>query len=352
MIFPWSQASSRAIKIPEHVLFKAPRGTNCIRALLRTTMLASTWGVFSSLTHAQGGGVCLHACLVCCFQEGVAHQSSTTKQGKKMKPSKLGLMVVIVVVWVGLARSVGAVPAATGHFLEWAAGRYGPSKWLGEDLVKNLVVITAAANNNNWQPRRAFQNNLPPWQPHFGMGLDKLHIVGGAMGTPGTTSFHASPSPFILQALGHIAQILQPALKDALGSATGGTSMATLFQLVFRWDRAHGHADTINEDICMPYQKAKLSRKRKKAGHVHPNVFLSSDGYLKVLCGYTHARKEVVEYAHRLVCIGFNGPPPDAAHNVVSHMCNHKWCLNPRHMRWSSIGQNLAHPQQYPPIHP
>ena len=47
--------------------------------------------------------------------------------------------------------------------------------------------------------------------------------------------------------------------------------------------------------------------------------------------------------AHRYICECVNGPPPTPKH-VAAHSCGkgHEGCVNPRHLRWATYGENEA----------
>jgi hypothetical protein len=45
--------------------------------------------------------------------------------------------------------------------------------------------------------------------------------------------------------------------------------------------------------------------------------------------------------AHRFVCKSVHGLAPSPAHEVA-HSCGKKLCVNPRHLRWATHGENIA----------
>jgi len=67
-------------------------------------------------------------------------------------------------------------------------------------------------------------------------------------------------------------------------------------------------------------------------------------GYIIILMGYRKGKggqkKKVAvrEYAHRLVCWAFNGPP--AKGQECAHLCGCVNCLAPMHLKWASREQN------------
>lgn len=45
---------------------------------------------------------------------------------------------------------------------------------------------------------------------------------------------------------------------------------------------------------------------------------------------------------HRLVCWLERGPPPTPEQSEAMHMCNNAACINPYHMRWGTMEENLG----------
>lgn len=54
-------------------------------------------------------------------------------------------------------------------------------------------------------------------------------------------------------------------------------------------------------------------------------------------------------YIHRLICEHVNGPPPEPRYQA-SHSCGkgHEGCVNPRHLRWKTPGDNQAEGPNHP----
>lgn len=46
--------------------------------------------------------------------------------------------------------------------------------------------------------------------------------------------------------------------------------------------------------------------------------------------------------AHRVVCGLAHGDPPSEAHQA-SHMCGNSLCVNPKHLKWCTFGENQSH---------
>lgn len=258
----------------------------------------------------------------------------------------VGLVVLLVVC---TTTSTHGMATATGDFKKWAAARYGPgiASPIGVTIPAHML---AGGNglpfqehflNAEWRPWADGQDGQPAvvWAKR----LQKLHTLGGVFLSwehqgplPDLEAFKQHTANFVRQALTHIAQVVQPVLTGALG----GVIDWTLFQTGFNWLMPYNQVKT---NICMPYNKAMLSRKRPKAEQeVHHGISMTKGGYLQVYCGMDSQGKPVYEYAHRLVCFAFRGAPVDMKHKVVSHLCNNPTCLNPLHMVWDTVPGNAT----------
>lgn len=286
---------------------------------------------------------------------------STNKNLQWHAGTSLVMMLGVLMLWAPCAQA--APPTPSGEFLKWLHFKYGAvatgASATTATLMSNLAVRMGDENYKHplYQPWKPFQadtiaKDWQPWQATWGGRLSKVTRVGGAMLPDGAPSapFQGDPTDWLLEALRRIACTLSEPFKNMVESEGALTGM--VFSKVFGWVRDHQRTEW---DICMPYSKRQVSRKGKKAGSAkHKHVFVNAEGYLLVLCGMTPSSKpnkppqKVFEYAHRLVCVAFNGLPPDAEHKVVSHLCNNKCCLNPRHLKWSSHQENLHHPDPYP----
>lgn len=93
------------------------------------------------------------------------------------------------------------------------------------------------------------------------------------------------------------------------------------------------HDDAANEDMCMEFNKNWVNF---PSGH----GFMSHDsGYLKIRVGKDARGKDAYEFAHRIVCWAFEGPPGEG--QQVCHTCHNVKCLNHRHLRWGLPWQNV-----------
>jgi hypothetical protein len=79
--------------------------------------------------------------------------------------------------------------------------------------------------------------------------------------------------------------------------------------------------------LCMPFVKSKIGKRAK----------IHDDGYLCILIV-----KGVYEYAHRIVCFAYHGPPPPNK-TYCLHRCFRKGrqtdsydCLSPLHLEWGT----------------
>ena len=80
--------------------------------------------------------------------------------------------------------------------------------------------------------------------------------------------------------------------------------------------------------LCMPFVKSKIGEGAK----------IHDDGYLCILIV-----KGVYEYAHRIVCFAYHGPPPSLDKSYCLHRCYSKGrqtdsydCLSPLHLEWGT----------------
>jgi len=80
--------------------------------------------------------------------------------------------------------------------------------------------------------------------------------------------------------------------------------------------------------LCMPFVKRKIGKRAK----------IHDDGYLCILIV-----KGVYEYAHRIVCFAYHGPPPSLHESYCLHRCYAKGgqtdsydCLSPLHIEWGT----------------
>jgi hypothetical protein len=262
-------------------------------------------------------------------------------------------ITLVLMVVMAMAPWVVAIPSPTGDFLGWCAHKYG-APLNGDDLISNLIVQPFSTDLGPTLMRPFQQVFLDtqwlPWDAASTSWCESMHGMTQPMGVfhieghqhpPTLGEFQHSPSTFVKEALTKVAQLLQQPLLDV--AAQAGIPMdGMIFQAVFKWIKANGNHCL---DICMPYCKAKVSKKRKRQENKVKYFNIHKGGYLRMICGSGSVNTNIVEYAHRLVCFAFNGPPHPASDKVVSHICNNPYCLNPKHMQWDSLVGNFAHPQ-------
>ena len=265
----------------------------------------------------------------------------------------LGLMVVMA--WAPL---VVAKPCISGDFLSWCNMEYQSSCDM-VDLIQNLVAMPLGTDQGHSNMMDFQQNFLDtqwlPWDAQSTTWSQSMHgfqqpggvfHMAGAQHPPTLAQFQQSPSTYVREALDKLAQLLQPTLLDVASKANIAID-GMIFQAMFNWKKANG---SIKVDTCMPYNKAKL-RKRKIKDNERVKNFNVQDGYLRMWCGLGPTNpnvvgsrpKNVYEYAHRLVCFSFHGAPHPHQHKVVNHLCHNRECCNPRHMEWTTIQANFSH---------
>lgn len=266
----------------------------------------------------------------------------------------VSLTLVLILAMALAPLVVVAIPSPSGDFLSWCDFKYGPSMHGGASLVRNLIVNPFSPDLGPALSRPFRQSFLDdewlPWDSLSTSWCNNMHgmvqplgvfHIDGHQHPPTLSEFQGSPSIYVKEALTKVAQLLQQPLLDVASEANIPLD-GMIFQAMFKWLKTLGHERL---DICMPYQKAKVSRKRKRLQDQVKNFNVHTGGYLRMMCGIGPNNKMIVEYAHRLVCFAFNGAPNPSSHKVVSHICNNPKCLNPRHLQWDTIVGNFAHPQ-------
>lgn len=177
---------------------------------------------------------------------------------------------------------------------------------------------------------------------------------------PSMKAFKADPLPAFKAALDRVSSVLHPRLVARLPTAVPSSAAEEpsqghyLFMARFNWNKqaSSGDIEVTKPDICMPYCKQKVNKRGKKGKAVarrEQHGCRVVQGYLAVHLGSTkqnkrrvgkpHKDKGCYEYAHRLVCLLFHGPPTPQQPQV-SHTCHNSMCLNPRHLKWTDAKGN------------
>jgi hypothetical protein len=117
----------------------------------------------------------------------------------------------------------------------------------------------------------------------------------------------------------------------------------------------HLDADLFIHPVVMHRNGGEGSAICMHARAKHARHFSSSQGYVKLVLGWDVDNKPVYEHVHRLICWLRHGPPTDwmqeparqsklvAAHAYGRYSCNNRRsCMQPCHLSWQSIKDNLS----------
>ncbi len=146
----------------------------------------------------------------------------------------------------------------------------------------------------------------------------------------GLGELYDTPIIFIEALLNRLLEVMDPLLVEvARNCVVPITTGLAFFRSKFVWTCGGQQMDP---NVCMPFNLTKVKAAR------HMSI---RRGYLAVTLGDGGSpNSPCIEYAHRLVCFWFNGPPP-AGKGCVSHRCHNKMCLNPSHLVWASALDNF-----------
>lgn len=129
------------------------------------------------------------------------------------------------------------------------------------------------------------------------------------------------PRAFVTALLTSLANMLPPVPGDAAPSQQGPLGR-------FTW--LPGSQPSLRECLVPSKWAIETTKNARLEG-----------GYLRL-----RLAPHVFEQAHRIVVWAFFGPPGDHPESydgsVCMHACNNKRCLNPEHLIWGSMADNLA----------
>jgi hypothetical protein len=227
--------------------------------------------------------------------------------------------------------------------------KYSVGKTLGanqQQLLAHVSTFTRAA----YPPNQNFH-----WTFNPGEFLDDVHGIAGLKvfaedgtklvnpnkallpgGLPediaiGLDDVFLYPLVFIEALLDRLLEVMDPQLVEAARNCIPAiTTGLAFFSTKFGWSLGNTQMDP---NVCMPFNLTKVKAARYMS-------YRKSKGYLAVTLGDGESPKSpCIEYAHRLMCFFFHGPPP-AGKECVSHRCHNKECLNPSHLVWASPWDN------------
>lgn len=133
---------------------------------------------------------------------------------------------------------------------------------------------------------------------------------------------------------------IDPAWKSLVQPPWSMEHLCYRFRLVI-----NGNMAPNGDDLCIPFNKHFLPPAR---GPYHQRHYLSNhpDGYIMVNLGTTGDCEPVQMPLHTILAFAFHGAPsvvPDTGRmQEVAHLCNHPWCINPRHLVWCSHQENCG----------
>lgn len=147
----------------------------------------------------------------------------------------------------------------------------------------------------------------------------------------GLGELYSSPLDFITAVLDRLLEVIDPQLVEVAKNCVPAiTTGLAFFSSKFMWLLGN---QVMDPNVCMPFNLIKVKAAKYMACR-------KPQGYLAVTLGDGSSPKcPCCEYAHRLLCFFFNGPPL-LGKECVSHRCHNKGCLNPSHLVWASAWDN------------
>lgn len=119
------------------------------------------------------------------------------------------------------------------------------------------------------------------------------------------------------------------------------------------WSLPIKEGDLKGSPMCFPIYWRGVRAKKENRRHTY--VWTTSGSYLKVDLGAVKVEGKdkptnMIMGVHELLCYLMHGPR--GKDKEVVHVCEHKWCINPHHLRWKSHAENMAYSWQRSPYNP
>lgn len=255
---------------------------------------------------------------------GATPPGSTAPQKDPQQPLTLyalchkALLWLLAIITTATTTQAMRTPLPTGQFLKWCDSTYGPSSNAHPDqLHLNLVFSRNQPQplqlHTDWVEQWADktwvqhppQQQQPQAQPQPQQPLRSMPTPAGLFHDYTLEELTDTNTEGAMQdALGQLAAVFQQPLQDVAASAAqvqGDLAWEAwkVFNGLFSWSQP-GPAQ--HSGVCMPYCKASVARAKY--------IYLrKTKEYLPVWVGVDEHGKNIMEYAHRLVCLAFHGGP-------------------------------------------